>query len=374
MSPTPRMVAGVVTVVLIGCVSPQGQPNATLRIAIGSPIPTPATTSPAAPTGAQTARPTGSPAPITLREFPVPAGSAPHDVAPAANGGVWFTAQRSGQLGWLDPRTGQTKMIPLGAGSSPHGVIVGPDRGAWATDSGLNAIVRVDEATSEVTRYPLPASAASANLNTAAIVSLWPTIRLWFTGQSGFLGFLEVAPGASPTMKVIAAPRGRGPYGITVRPGDISEAYYASLAGSHVGKLSLCCVNGGGPSVTAEPIDPPTRDQGARRVWSDSKGLIWVSEWNAGQLGRYDPVSRQWKEWKLPGARPQPYAVFVDDRDIVWLTDFGASAIVRFDPATEKFDVYPHAPGGNVRQLHGRYGEVWGALSAHDKLLLVTTR
>lgn len=31
--------------------------------------------------------------------------------------------------------------------------------------------------------------------------------------------------------------------------------------------------------------------------------------------------------------------------------------------------MYPHAPGGNVRQIHGRPGEVWGALSAHDKLL-----
>ena len=26
-----------------------------------------------------------------------------HDVAPAPDGGVWFTAQRSGHLGWFDP-------------------------------------------------------------------------------------------------------------------------------------------------------------------------------------------------------------------------------------------------------------------------------
>jgi virginiamycin B lyase len=64
----------------------------------------------------------------------------------------------------------------------------------------------------------------------------------------------------------------------------------------------------------------------------------------------------------------------VDESDIVWLTDFRSSAIVRFDPASERFDVYPHAPGGSVRQQDGRSGEVWGALSAHDKLLLVRTR
>ncbi|HXV88534.1 MAG TPA: hypothetical protein VD710_05495, partial [Nitrososphaeraceae archaeon] len=38
-----------------------------------------------------------------LKEFSVPAGSHPHDVAPAKNGSVWYTAQRSGELGLLDP-------------------------------------------------------------------------------------------------------------------------------------------------------------------------------------------------------------------------------------------------------------------------------
>jgi virginiamycin B lyase len=143
--------------------------------------------------------------------------------------------------------------------------------------------------------------------------------------------------------------------------------FYASLAASHIAKVAK-------ETGTAEQIPAPTRDQGARRVWSDSKGVIWVSEWNAGQLGRYDPATQQWKEWKLPGARPQAYAVFVDDRDIVWLSEWSASAIVRFDPATEKFDVFPHAAGGSIRQLHGRPGEVWGALSSLDRLLLLTTR
>ncbi|MBI2773899.1 MAG: lyase [Chloroflexi bacterium] len=286
---------------------------------------------------------------------------------------MWFTAQRTGRLGWLDPKTGQTKMIPLGPGSAPHGVIVGPDRAAWVTDGGLNAILRVDERTNEITRYPLPASVPRVDLNTAAIAS-GPTVgRVWFTGQAGFLGLLEITPQGAATVKVIPAPRGSGPYGITVRPGVEYEAYYASLAGSHIGRVSICCVNGG-YSIDAEAIEPPTKDQGARRVWSDSKGIIWVSEWNAGQLGRYDPRTSQWKEWKLPGARPQAYAVFVDDRDIVWLTDWGASAIVRLDPATETFTSFPHAPNGEIRQLNGRPGEVWGALSALDKLLLVTTR
>jgi virginiamycin B lyase len=107
-------------------------------------------------------------------------------------------------------------------------------------------------------------------------------------------------------------------------------------------------------------------------VWSDSTGRIWVSEWNAGKVGVYDPRRRRWNEWRLPGASPQAYAVYVDDRDVVWLTDFGANAIVRFDPRTRAFRVV-RLPTANaeVRQLLGRPGEVWGAESGADKLVVV---
>ena len=289
------------------------------------------------------------------------AGSGPHDVAPAADGGVWYTGQRNGTLGHLDPRTGVVREVRLVAGSSPHGVIVDRSGVAWVTDSGLNAILSVDpRAGDRVTRYPLPASAPNVNLNTATFDARG---RLWWTGQAGYYGSLTIANGVG-TVSAREAPRGRGPYGIASTPnGDV---YYASLAGSHIARVDT-------ESSSSILLEPPTRGQGARRVWSDSKGNVWVSEYNAGQVARYDPVANAWKEWKLPG-NALAYSVYVDDQDTVWLTDFAAHAIVRFDPVTEKFDSYPHAPGGNVRQQLGRPGEVWGALSAHDKLLLVRTR
>ncbi|HEY6103081.1 MAG TPA: lyase [bacterium] len=301
----------------------------------------------------------GAPGPA-VREFPLPAGSGPHDVAPARDGGVWYTAQRSGELGHLDPATGRTRHIKLGDGSAPHGVIVGPDGAPWITDGGLNAIVRVDPASSQVKVFALPGSRARANLNTAVFDRRGV---LWFTGQNGVYGRLDPSSGRA---EVFDAPRGRGPYGITVTPGG--DVYYASLAGSHIARVDLS-------TGAATVIEPPTAGQGARRVWSDSKGRIWVSEWNAGQLGMYDPEGRRWREWKLPGPNPSAYAVFVDDRDIVWSSDFGGNAIVRFDPATNQFESFPiPSRPGNVRQIHGRPGEVWGGLSAVDKLLLIRTR
>jgi virginiamycin B lyase len=47
--------------------------------------------------------------------FDVPAGAHPHDVSPAPDGKVWYTAQRQGALGILDPATGAVEQVPLGA-------------------------------------------------------------------------------------------------------------------------------------------------------------------------------------------------------------------------------------------------------------------
>jgi virginiamycin B lyase len=88
----------------------------------------------------------------------------------------------------------------------------------------------------------------------------------------------------------------------------------------------------------------------------------------------YDPARKRWREWKLPGPAPQAYAVYVDERDVVWVTDFGANALVRFDPASERFTVFRHpTSGASVRQLFGRPGEVWGAESGLDRLVVART-
>jgi virginiamycin B lyase len=327
-----------------------------------TPSPTPSVSSePTAASATSSApAPTGTPdvAAVKFVEFPVGRGQHPHDVAPAVDGGVWYTAQATGELGYLDPKTGATRTVKLGSGSSPHGVIIGPDGAPWITDSGLNAMVRVDPASSEVKLFKLPGP--NVNLNTAAFDR---SGIVWFTGQRGYYGRLDPKSGE---VKVMESPRGAGPYGITSTPDG--RIFYASLANSHIAWVDL-------KEDTATPIDPPTPRQGARRVWSDSKSQIWVSEWNAGQLGFFSAHVNLWKEWKIPGANPMPYAVYVDDQDIVWLSDFGANAIVRFDPRTETFTSYPHPqPNAAVRQILGRPGEVWGAMSGQDKLLLIRTR
>ena len=299
---------------------------------------------------------------MSVQEFPLPPRITAHDIwaDPAPDGPVWFSGQGSGNAGRLDPNTGKVELIPLGAGSSPHGVILDRDGSAWFTDGGQNAIVRVDPKTLAVKKWPLPRDSGYTNLNTAIFDNAGIH---WFTGQSGVYGRLDPKSG---DLKVYAAPKGRGPYGIHATPDG--TVYFASLAGSYVGRIDAA-------THKVQVIEPPTRDQGARRVWSDSKGMVWVAEWNSGNLSRYDPNSSAWKTWKAPGDRPRVYAVYVDETDKPWIAEWDKQLMMRFDPTTEKFESFASSSSSaNVRQIHGRKGEVWTPESASGKLVVYRFR
>ena len=299
---------------------------------------------------------------VTVQEYPIPSGLFAHDVwaDPAPGGPVYFSAQRSGHLGILDPKSGKVETVPLGRGSSPHGVIASSDGAVWLTDGGQNAIVRVEPKTRAVKVWPLPPGSSYANLNTAAFDGKG---LHWFTGQSGIYGRLDPRTG---DIRVFDAPKGRGPYGIQATPDG--TVYFASLAGSYVGRIDSA-------SGAVTVLEPPTKDQGARRVWSDSRGDVFVAEWNAGQVSRYEPKSGKWTQWKAPGRSPHVYAVYVDDADKVWASEWTQQVMLRLDPQTGKFETFKSSsPNANVRQIHGRKGEVWTPESAADKLVVYRYR
>src|SRR5207237_618929 len=163
---------------------------------------------------------------------------------------------------------------------------------------------------------------------------------VWITGQrDGTLNLLDPRDGG---LKALSLGTGAAPHGVVVGPDG--AAWVAEGGQNAIARAT------GTPRIG----EPPTLQQGARRVWSDSQGRLWVSEWNSGNVSLHDPRDGSWKKWKLPGERPRCYAVYVDERDAVWLTDFSANAILRFDPKTETFLAFPSDKSGvNVRQLAG---------------------
>ena len=209
---------------------------------------------------------------FTTETFRVPSGAHPHDVAVASDGGIWYTGQHNGTLGWLDPATGEVREAPLPSGAAPHGVVTGPDGAGWVTDQGLNAIVRVTPGDFEVDVFSAPAG-TSPHTPVFDLDGI-----LWFTGAGGSIGRLDPAEGEVETYP---APRGAGPYGITVTP--TNEIWFVSLQQSYLGRVDKATGD-----VTV--IEPPTANAGTRRVWSDSAGRLWISYWNAGMVAVYDPA------------------------------------------------------------------------------------
>src|SRR5215831_3815791 len=170
----------------------------------------------------------------------LPPGSFPHDVAPAPDGAVWFSGQSQGFAGRFDAKSKEVKL------------------------------------------FPLPNECTRANLNTLAFDK---NGIVWFTGQNGIYGR------ADPRTGRVDAPKGPGPYGIAATPsGDV---WYASLAGDHIAKIDTAT-----GAVTA--VEPPKPGVGPRRIWSDSKGMLWVSFWHAGAIGRYDPATKAWATYTKP--------------------------------------------------------------------------
>jgi streptogramin lyase len=76
----------------------------------------------------------------SMQTYPVPHGAGPHDVAPAANGIVWYTAQAQG--------------------AQAYAVYVDDEDKVWLSDFDANAVLRFDPVTEKFTSFPETKSGA----------------------------------------------------------------------------------------------------------------------------------------------------------------------------------------------------------------------
>src|SRR5690606_4957389 len=88
-----------------------------------------------------------------ITQFPTEAND-PHSAAFHPNGDLYFTAQQSGMLGRLDPKTGELKEIKTEP--RPYGIKVGPNGTLWIAYNGTNKIGAMDPETMEVRYYEVP--------------------------------------------------------------------------------------------------------------------------------------------------------------------------------------------------------------------------
>ena len=223
-----------------------------------------------------------------MREFSVPAGTHPHDVAPARDGGIWYTAQHTGQLGWLNPRTGKSRLTRLGTGSAPHGVIVGPGRGAVDHRRRSERDRARRSAHAEGPRFPLPAAVrtrtSTPRRSTRAACSGSPA-RAGSTAAS-----IRRSEGAR-----LRARRAGGP----VRDhDDTGGRRLLRLAGGDLPRADRRRAPGGRPSSARRP---PARAHAAPgRTPAVASGSASGTPARSACTTRAEALA----EWRVPGAEP----------------------------------------------------------------------
>lgn len=79
-------------------------------------------------------------------------------------------------------------------------------------------------------------------------------------------------------------------------------------------------------------------------------GSIFIAVMRGNRIARFDPATRQFREWELPkGAHP--HGVMVDAQGVAWYTGNGNGTIGRLDPASGKITEYRTPSGGDPHTL-----------------------
>jgi streptogramin lyase len=294
----------------------------------------------------------------TSATFPLPQGAAPSGLAADNNGAIWFASRHLGAVGRLDPETGHTYLLALGHGAQPSSLVLGPGGALFATDAVANLVYQVDPGTNTILRHPIDGPGGPLELNGAVFDE---RERLWFSGYSGYLGWLEPLTGRS---EAIPAPGGRGAIGITSTGGAVWLVSYTTNSLIRVDTETL----------VSDVFPIPSGHEGARTVAASPAGDLWLTASQSGTLLRLRPKSGFWQSWVVPGEEARPYGLAFDRRNSVIVSDTGQSMLHVFDSGTQAFThEIGLAPDCMPRTIVSVENSIWAAEARCDQIRLVAS-
>jgi virginiamycin B lyase len=98
--------------------------------------------------------------------------------------------------------------------------------------------------------------------------------------------------------------------------------------------------------------------------------MIWVAEFNAGKIARFDPKTETFKEYPLPGPDPTPYSTGFDADGYLWYDSHHMDELGRFDTKTGKVIEYP-APHSELAMrefFRDSQGRMWYGTNPNNKV------
>jgi streptogramin lyase len=88
-----------------------------------------------------------------------------------------------------------------------------------------------------------------------------------------------------------------------------------------------------------------------RRGRVDSENVLWLAEYGANAIGRFDPKTSVIKEWLLPTPWGNPYDVVRARTGEVWAGSMMTDRVSRLDPSTDSIVEYQLPRPTNIRRV-----------------------
>ncbi len=258
------------------------------------------------------------------RSRPIPPTSnqhvGPHSIQVAPDGRLWITLASGNRLAGFDPKTERFTMHALEDGYYPHTLRFDSRGRIWYTIAASNHVGMYDPASGESREVRLPATSFGQEMTLRALPFL-----LW-VGRH-----VDIRALAAQTEEVTTMPV---PYGIDVAPDG--SVWFSQLNAHRIGRVDP-------DDFSIEIVETPF--PAPRRLRFDSKGQLWIPSFSKSLIARFDPKTRDFREYPLdvPGALGEtPYALHVDRRnDDVWVCGTNSDSLIRFRPSDERFTLYP---------------------------------
>ena len=292
-------------------------------------------------------------------DLPQP-NSFPFSAAPDKDGKLWIPEfGRANRVAVLDPNTGEMQEFrtPHQGTAAIHSAVPGPDGSIWMAQQGSNKVGKLDPRTMVITEYQADYEPGKegwligGSKHTSRVDSKG---NVWSSGYP----FTKFDP---KTGKFTYYKEGHGSYDVAVDSDD-NAWFTTNTPSSTIGKVDAKT-----DKVTTWVM--PTKGY-LRRLQIDSKGIVWVGEYEAGKLARFDPKTETFKEFPLPGALSTPYAMGIDRNDHIWYSSHDMDVLGRLDPATGHVTEYPVPyPENTMKEFFlDAQGRLWWGSPPNNKV------
>jgi virginiamycin B lyase len=279
---------------------------------------------------------------VDISEWPVPWNdSRPRDPDVAPNGMIWLVGQGGDYAARFDPASKEFTRKTLPPGTGPHNLIVDRNGSLWIAGNRQAFIGRMNPVTGELTRFNMPNETAR---DPHTLVFSGKN-EIWFTMQwSNYVGRLNKRSGHVDLIPMQT--RQARPYGIKM---DSKGHPWIALLGTN----ALATIDP--ETLDSTIIFLPRKEARLRRLAITGDDVVWYTDYSQGYIGRYNPETAEFTEWKTPSEKSGPYAMATDKLGRVWFIETWPqpNLLVGFDPLYDTFFSITPIPsgGGTIRHM-----------------------